>query len=356
MSDNENKKSPQKNKPTGVYTFAARLRSLLSKNCGTAAKKSKVVSEKTSTDRSKTIELCFRELTEAGYKFQDPKSFANRHMTFLAEKWETNGLSPSTIQNRISIMRVFCTWIGKDGMIGAPENYVKSPNAVARTYIAQRDKTWVANGVDPKAIIDQIASEDPYAANQIKAVLAFGLRRKEAVCLHPHIADRGLFLSVNDGTKGGRARTVAIDSDFKRQVIDELKKAVSNPSGHLGKPHASLKSNLSRLDYMMKKHGITGRDSGVTLHGLRHQYLNERYEALSGTPSPIRGGSINDENLEDVKKAMMLCAEEAGHARISITSAYFGKLHKEPKAKNAPEQGVKPLSSSGESDADTNPS
>lgn len=43
-----------------------------------------------------------------------------------------------------------------------------------------------------------------------------------------------------------------------------------------------------RLDCMMRKTGLTKKNLGVTLHGLRHQYLNERFEAIAGMqPTPL---------------------------------------------------------------------
>jgi integrase len=299
----------------GKGSFGHRLSHLISQHSKTAANGKKVVSFATQEKREAIIWLCFRELKEGGYKLPDPQSFANRHMTFLAQKWEADSLSASTIQNRISILRVFAEWIGKPGMILAPEKYVSNPESVSRTYAAQHDKSWEAANVDAEAVIRQVTLEDIHAANQIKAVLAFGLRRKEAVMLRPRQADRGTYLSVSDGTKGGRDRTVPIDTPFKRKVLDELKQAVTSEHGHLGNPSMELAKNLRRLTYVMEKHGLTKKDLGVTLHGLRHQYLNRRFEAIAGMPSPIRGGEITAEN-----------AEEAGHARISITAAYYGPL------------------------------
>jgi len=52
----------------------------------------------------------------------------------------------------------------------------------------------------------------------------------------------------------------------------------------------NLKRNLSRLDYVLEKFGITRKQAGVTRHGLQHGNLNDYYESLSGCPSPARGG------------------------------------------------------------------
>jgi len=57
--------------------------------------------------RRETLEQCFKLLRELGYKLPDVKGFKERHLTALAHAWEAKGLSPSSIQNRISVFRVF---------------------------------------------------------------------------------------------------------------------------------------------------------------------------------------------------------------------------------------------------------
>jgi hypothetical protein len=44
--------------------------------------------------------------------------------------------------------------------------------------------------------------------------------------------------------------------------------------------------------------GATRRAPGITVHGLRHGYAAERYETLSGTPAPVRGGRLADREAD----------------------------------------------------------
>ncbi|MDD2742051.1 MAG: integrase domain-containing protein [Rhodocyclaceae bacterium] len=316
--------------------FAVLLKEILSENLSQSASKKRNISYATIEKRQDIIWNAFKELKELGVKLKTPRSFANRHLTRLAKAWEAKGLSAATIQNRISVMRIFAEWIGKKGMVLAAENYVEDKETVKRVYIADHDKSWTAVNINPEKIIEEIAHEDPYVAHQLKAIYAFGLRRKEAVMLRPNVADRGTYLSVSDGAKGGRYRSVPIDSEFKRQVVDELKKFARGNPGHLGNPNRDLEGNLQRITYMMVKYKITKKDTGVTLHGLRHQYLNDRFEEIAGTPPPVRGGVLTKENEEATLKAMAICAEDAGHTRISITGAYYGSLRRESSKKTEP--------------------
>ncbi len=43
--------------------------------------------------------------------------------------------------------------------------------------------------------------------------------------------------------------------------------------------------------YLCRKVGLTGDQLGITMHGLRHGYLNEQYHKLAGQLSPVQGGT-----------------------------------------------------------------
>lgn len=72
----------------------------------------------------------------------------------------------------------------------------------------------------------------------------------------------------------------------------------------------------------MKKCEITKEQLGITPHGLRHQYLNDKYEEVAGRPSPVRGGIIED--VEKDREARLVTMLEAGHGRTKIGASYYG--------------------------------
>ena len=72
----------------------------------------------------------------------------------------------------------------------------------------------------------------------------------------------------------------------------------------------------------MKRFGVTGSELGVTPHGLRHEYADDRYTAAAGVAPPVRGGSTPDAATDE--RARLEVAEELGHSKVQIASAYLG--------------------------------
>jgi len=170
-----------------------------------------------------------------------------------------------------------------------------------------------------------IQKQDPYVAIQLELQRAFGLRMKEAALLRPHQADKGAYLSVNWGTKGGRDRTVPIQSDYQREVLVRAKSCL--PHGHSSMIPATynLKQWRNHYYYICHENGISRKD-GITSHGLRHERLNEIYQEITGQASPIKradDGRVSiDSELDEIARQEI--AETAGHCRASISAAYVG--------------------------------
>lgn len=312
------------------------MEEIIAPNNGRAMRRPTVISHDTQQARREILFLCFAQLREMGFKIEEPGNLGLRHVEALMNRWEvTESLSASTLQKRLAILRCFTKWIGKEGMIGPTASLVQKPENARRTYIAKEDKSWTAKGVDPLTVIAQIQEFDRYVGIQIKIQWAFGLRRKEAICFTPRRNDRGEFIEVGEGavvylkkgTKGGRERLVDVDfmpdADVRRAVLDEAKAFVSSEDAHLGRPNKTLLQNINRFEYCMRKFGLTKNGLGVTGHGLRHQVMNDGYEAITGCASPVRGGKCESKELEDKARARM--TRTAGHNRKQITSAYYGK-------------------------------
>lgn len=288
----------------------------------------KAVSFATQAARQEILEKGFKELRGLNYKLEDVRHFKERHMMALAHAWEAKGLSASTIQNRISVFRVFSEWIGKVGMIRGSEHYVKNPQSVERHLVAQKDKTWSGQQKNLSDILPKLQIQDPHVSMQLELQRAFGLRMREAALLKIHQADKETYLAVNWGTKGGRDRIISIQTEYQRDVLARAKLLVANKIHSLIPANFNFKQWKNHYYYICHQHGISRKD-GITSHGLRHERLNEIYQEITSQNSPIKSHDNNrlkiSTNSELDQIARQEIAETAGHSRPSITSAYIGR-------------------------------
>ena len=293
------------------------------------AVKDKDVSHKTREDRRDFYFAFFRELRandDMKMKVR-PRNLSDRHIRFMVRRWVARGLEPGTIQLYLSYLRNFAEWIGHRGMVLSPADYVDDPALVKRSYAAVEDKSWSAHDVNPETKIAEVAAFDRFVGCQLLMAARYDMRVKEAVMCIPHAAEIDGQLEIKRGTKGGRPRFVPIDTPEKRAALEAAKCAVESRSANLGRPGKSLKQNLARIRYVMKKFGITKADLGITAHGLRHEYANDRYQQFAGAPSPVRGGPPIAREVD--RAARLRLAEELGHSRENITAAYCGKILKQ---------------------------
>ena len=283
----------------------------------------KVVSHATIADRSEFYSRMVRELHALGYRMVDIHQLKPKHVEALMKHWEAAGLSASTLQKRFSHIKVLCGWIGKASMLGdTGASYLDDPERYQRHYGADHDHSWTAQGVDPHEKIAEIAADDADVARVLRLQYAFGLRLQEASLLNPvrDVLDQKT-LRVVSGTKGGRPRVVPIETEDQRALLVEARRQAEGTERSMIPPHYDLKHWLTRCYTVLTRHGVT-RKNGLVTHGLRHQYANDRYEELTGEPSPVRGGRVL-EALED-QAARLEVTARLGHARPQITNAYYG--------------------------------
>lgn len=310
----------------GNRFWKSELSALLSKVGRDHAKRNKKVSLRSLKLRRDIMFQVFNTLDEMGYLLQSIFTIGNRHLSALFSKWEKEGLSAATLQSRHTTLQLFSVWIGKEGMVLPLKEYMADPANARRVYVAEVDKSWSVSDVLPDELIGKIAEFDSYVGMQLKLIKAFGLRRKEAISFRPHICfePQGDAIQVYQGTKGGRYRVIPVSNEEQREVLAAAQKFAKRHSDHMGHPERSLEQNLRRFQYVLEKHGITRTQLGVTAHGLRHDYANRRYEDLVGSKSPLQGGDKLLFVQEGTKKARRVVAEELGHSRISVTTAYYG--------------------------------
>jgi site-specific recombinase XerD len=280
-----------------------------------------VASFATQDKRADVLYAGFRRLRELNFRMETVMSLRGKHIEALAKDWEARRLSASTLQNNLSIFRTFAEWIGKAGMVRGIEHYLGSGMA-ARSSIARDDKTWSGRGVDFTAKVDEVRQKDVRVALQLELQLAFGLRAREAMQLRPYLADKGTYLSVTHGTKGGRDRVEPIRTAEQRALLDRAKAFCATLSSSTSDPCRKLSQWKNHYYQVVRSCGITRKD-GIISHGLRHQYANERYRELTGADSPVRRGAAVDREADHAAREVV--AKELGHSRADVTTHYLGR-------------------------------
>lgn len=277
----------------------------------------------TQAKRKEVLTKAFKTLREKGFKLEDVKGFGGRHMDALAKEWQGQGLSASTLQNNTSVMRQFAEWIGKSGMVESSAHYFG--DAATRTSINETDKSWSAQGVDVDAKIAEVAARDERLGLQLEGCKLFGLRVNEVAQLQPWISDKGNYLEVVKGTKGGRPRTVPITSEKQREWIEKAKALTEgNKKASTSDQSRSLAEVKAHTYYFLRACGIT-RENGLTAHGLRHEYAGDRYQELSGAAAPVRGGNLKATDRQTDFAARLQVSNELGHGREGVTTYYLGR-------------------------------
>lgn len=277
---------------------------------------------KTQERRMYTVCRSFEELRELGFQLETPHALASKHIEALVAHWVADEQMGSTIENKLTNLRAFCSWMGKRGIISSLGEYVDRDAAgLTRKYTTIEDKSWIAAQIDCQQVISEIEKEHPRVAIQLKLQAAFGLRLEESFSFKPAKAFMNAeMLRITDGTKGGRARLVPIQ--LRLSVLEEAAALIDPVTGSTTPVGYSIARWRSHYNWVMQKYGVTRKGMGVTSHGLRHQWLQEYYEAQTGVPAPVKG-SAERAAIEAHRQALRATVEAAGHSRTSKTGAYL---------------------------------
>ena len=292
---------------------------------GTGIKRT--ASIQTTRDYVKRLKSSIRELTAQNIKIQNLNELSRKQMTQLVRKWVKDGRSASTMANKVTVLHRMGVWMGKPYMCPSlPDLLVEigeDPDLANRQYSAVVSKAVTARNIDPETLFKQMDELCIVAGLQLRLQLHFGLRVLETVMFKPFAADRGNELFVMDGTKGGKARMVPIETEEQRALLEETKVVASNnPKGILCDKKRKLNQAVSRYYYLCVKIGLTKKDLGATSHGLRHTFANEQFKKLTGVDSPVNGGARLSQSDEIAARTAV--SRLLGHERTSITSAYIG--------------------------------
>lgn len=285
----------------------------IGKELGSLCARNKDGSFSTQANRASILNQAAKTLQKAGFKNLAATSLKPKHVDTLLKSWKADNLSPGTMKNRMSAVRWWAEKVGK-------VNCVPRTNDLAG--IGRR--TFV--GVETKAQTLTSDQLDKVGHDHLKVSLelqqAFGLRREECLKFRPEVAIKDGQISLKGSwCKGGRERDIPVLNDYQRDVLDRASKLAGE--GSMIPPDKSYKEWLSTYEK------ATNRADLNNLHGLRHGYAQDRFEAIAGFKSPLAGGPSRDQLTPEQKirdfEARMVVSNELGHNREEVTAVYLGR-------------------------------
>jgi len=286
----------------------------------------KLVSDATRYKRFTECQAMAHDLHNLGYKLMLPTQIKQKHVKALTHYWESQDLKPSTIAQKLSILRIFITWMGKQAIFDflPMTDLFKNPENLKRSHVTKEDKSWTTK-TDVLAMLAAVEKVDLFVAIQLKMSHYFGLRAKESMMFRPladYDAIKGV-LNVTRGTKGGRPRVIIVETNEQRKVLDEAMSLCHGKRSSLIPHIKSLGAWIKHYYKVCNRHGIS-RDNGITPHGLRHGYSHRLYEEQTGQECKAVSGETPVVDVIANRIARARVAQDMGHNRESISSAYLG--------------------------------
>jgi hypothetical protein len=235
----------------------------------------------------------------------------------------TAGMSPAYAQNLLSSVNVVLQAMRGDRQIRvAPVKFVGQRS---------RERTKPPPGLNQK-VVRQCAErlrQDGHEriAAMMEVSRALGLRLKEASLLNSRVAlsqvKKHGAVNITAGTKGGRGNRVDRWVPVSGRAIGCLVRAANVQ----GQGRNLIPSDLTWKQWNSHVHHVWAavRDEyGLKkIHDLRAAYACERYKQLTGSAAPVIAGRLCVDRSTD-REARHTIAQELGHARIEVVSAYIG--------------------------------
>lgn len=263
----------------------------------------------TQANRRRGLVAIANDLYAQGFKLPGAHSLKPKHIQKLVTGWQAAGLADGTIKNRLGWLRWWAKKVNKASVM--PRTNAELGLTQRQTKRTNRAQTVPENKTLPDARMQA----------SVELMQAFGLRFEEALKIRVATADQGSVLVLKPSwTKGGRGRMVPIRTAVQRSLLDQIAKLVG--SGSLIPNDQSYIAWRKALEAQLNKRGIKN------VHGLRHQYAQQRYLDLVGQPCALAGGKRHQDlspgEQRDALAARRLISAELGHARLSITRVYLG--------------------------------
>jgi len=267
----------------------------------------------TQAQRLWMLSLVANQLHELGFRHMTAQSLRPKHIEALTRHWLEANLAVATIKNRMSALRWWAEKVNKQNVVARTNDHYGIPE---RVYVTSESKAQTL-------MADSLTKvKDDFVRMSLELQAAFGLRREEAIKFSPSYADRGDTLQLKDSwTKGGKAREIPIRNAAQREVLDRAHRLAGRGS--------LIPADRNYIQQLRIYEGHTARAGLSKLHGLRHAYAQQRYQELTGWPSPAAGGPAS-KTLTEAQRALdhtarLTISHELGHEREAITTVYLGR-------------------------------
>ncbi|MDH3750950.1 MAG: integrase domain-containing protein [Gammaproteobacteria bacterium] len=240
----------------------------------------------------------------------------------LREKVDA-GMSPAYAQNLLSSVNVVMQAMRDDRKIRVAPAALVGQRSRVRT-----DPPTGLNQRVVRQCADRLRQDGhERVAATVEVARALGLRLREASLLNARVAlgqvKKHGAVNITAGTKGGRGHRVDRWVPVSGSTIGCLIRAAKAQ----GRGRNLIPANLTWKQWNSHVHHVWAsvRDDHVLkkIHDLRAAYACERYKQLTGSAAPVIGGRLRADRSTD-RAARQTIAQELGHARIEVVSAYIG--------------------------------
>lgn len=295
----------------------------------------RIASFRTRESRGEVLYPAFAVLRQLGYKIDNVMCLRTAHVQALMARWVAEGNAASTINQRLSVLRIFAGWIGKAGLVPPVAKLGAlgfDPSVAGRKSTAQRDKSWDRPETDKEAILAAIEGYDLRYGLIFRLCDMFGLRKQEAVRWCPHEHDWEREIAVLVGAKNGKERRVPFSEPAARALIERCKAAVEPKDSMSGKALRNLKQAREHFAYVARRFGVTFSQLGITAHGLRHGFVQRRTEEDTGAHAPVKDPDAPWPQTPQAREARRRVMEAVGHSRPTVITGYTGAARRTNRA------------------------
>ena len=272
--------------------------------------------------RERTLTLIAKELHHLGFRHMNAHSLKPKHITALVQAWHKRALTVHTIKCRMSALRWWAEKVNRASVVARSNKFYGIAN---RILVSNESKARNFSDTQLAAI------NDAHVRMSLELQRAFGLRREESLKFQPAYADRGDHLLLKGSwTKGGKPRVIPIRNVDQRELLErarqrELLERARRLAGH----GSMIPPARSYHEHYQRYGNLTAYAGLYRLHGLRHRYAQQRYEELTGWPSPAAGGplfkALSPQQKALDRRVRLIISRELGHERERITAVYCGR-------------------------------